>query len=174
MERKALYAGSFDPPTLGHFHMIEEGLKLFDKIIVAIGVNPNKRDYFAPAQRMSMIDEWIHTHDLWDRVEVIFYFKQLTADVAEEHGSMFMLRGIRNAKDYDYEMEIKEFNDKYNPRVQTVFLTPKEGFAGISSSVVRGLVGLANWETAVKDYAPENVIEYLKKKLEQDTITCTG
>ena len=166
MERKAFYAGSFDPPTLGHFHMIEEGLKLFDKIVVGIGINPAKKEYLPPHERDCMLEEWIIRKGLSDRVEVIFYNQHFTADVAEDLGAFFMLRGIRNSKDYDYEMEIKDFNDQYNPRVQTVFLTAKKEFAGISSSMVRGMVGLNNWEVAVKPYATEYVIEQLKKKLE--------
>lgn len=164
MESKAIYAGSFDPPTLGHFHMVEEGLKLFDHIVIAIGENPSKKGYFATWQRLEMINQWITESGLDDRVIVTIYENLLTVDLAEDLSAKFLLRGIRNAKDYEYEMEIKDFNDKYNPNIQTVFLTPKKEFAGVSSSVVRGLVGLLNWERAVKDYVSGHVIEHLKNK----------
>lgn len=163
MGNAAVYAGSFDPPTLGHFHMIFEGLKLFDFMYIAIGVNPSKKSMFTTGERVDMIQDWVNAMGFSFLVEVITYEGEFTVDVAESVEAKFLLRGIRNAKDFEYEMEIKDFNDKLNPGIQTVFLTPvNKEVAGISSSLVRGCLGIRNWENAIKDY----VTPYVNQKLQ--------
>lgn len=161
---KAVYAGSFDPPTLGHFHIIFEGLKLFDHLVIAIGVNPSKKSFFTVEQRVDMLQQWVDSMGFGFLIDVITYEEEFTVDVAERLDARFLLRGIRNAKDFEYEMEIKDFNHKYNPAIQTVFLTPSEEVAGISSSLVRGCVGIRNWENAVKDYVTPYVLKHLQNK----------
>lgn len=162
---KAFYAGSFDPPTLGHFDLIVGGLKLFDFVYIAIGVNQSKKSLFSVEERVQMINQWITEMGFGGYASVVTYETEFTVDVAERLNAAFLLRGIRNAKDFEYEMEIKEFNLKLNPGIQTVFLTPSKEVANISSSLVRGCLGIRNWENVIVDYVTPYVRQKLKDKL---------
>ncbi len=161
MDKVAVYAGTFDPVTLGHMWMIEQGSTLFDNLIVAIGTNPGKRAYFSLTERMNMLREVIEARFVNVRVEA--FSNQFLVKYVEGIGANFILRGIRNVNDYEYEKSLRLINGDVNAGITTVFLMPPREIAEISSSTVLGLVGPEGWEQIVGKYVPECVLERLKK-----------
>lgn len=162
MTRLAVYAGSFDPPTNGHAWMIREGAALFERLIVAVGVNPDKKSAYPLEQRLKWLREM--TRDLAN-VEVAHFGKLYLVDYAAEVGARFMLRGIRNAADFGYEQTMRHVNADLlpdaTPELTTVFLMPPREHAEVSSSLVRGLMGPQGWQRVVQRYVPECVFRDL-------------
>jgi pantetheine-phosphate adenylyltransferase len=157
--RIAVYAGTFDPVTLGHLWMIRTGSSLFDKLIVAVGTNPDKKCYFSLEDRITMLQESIvgYKNVTVDQYTDTFLFKY-----AESLGAKFVLRGIRSPTDYEYEKSLTYVNRYLNSKIVTVFLLPPRELVEISSSVVRGLIGPEGWEKVVSKYVPSCVLERLK------------
>jgi len=118
MNRIAIFPGSFDPFTIGHQDIIERALPLFDKIVVAIGENSQKKKMFSLEKRISFIQKTFATQS---KVQVKTY-SGLTVDFCEQMGANYILRGIRNAKDLDFEQSIAQMNMALNPKIETVFL----------------------------------------------------
>jgi len=162
----AVYAGSFDPPTAGHVWMIEQGAALFGELIVALGVNPEKRYLFSEDERLQMLREC--TAHL-PNVRVQFFSNQFLIHFAESVSAGFVLRGIRNESDYEQERTMRNVNGDLDPGVTTVFLIPPRAIAEVSSSLVKGLVGPAGWEEIVKSYVSAGVLERLREKYERRT-----
>jgi len=133
MERIAIYPGSFDPVTNGHIDIIERGLKLFDKIIVAIMHNPSKKSLFTLEERTEMLEESLK--DL-DNIEVDAFYG-LTVDYAKEKKATAMLRGMRALSDFDYEFQLALMNRRLNREVQTTFLMPGLRWIYTSSSIIK-------------------------------------
>jgi len=132
----ALFPGSFDPITLGHLDVIKRALPLFDKIIVAIGTNANKNYMFSLEQRMS----WIETSFPGEnKIEVLTY-EGLTIDFAKSVGAQFLLRGLRNPADFEFEKAISLANQKMASDIETVFLLTSSETSFISSSIVRDVI----------------------------------
>jgi pantetheine-phosphate adenylyltransferase len=131
--RIALFPGSFDPFTNGHLDVVRRGTSLFDKIIIAIGNNSSKSRYLPVEQMAAMISEVFADEP---RVEVQAY-KGLTADFARETGARFLLRGLRNTTDFEYENTIAQANRHVNPQLETVFLITSPPLAAISSTIIR-------------------------------------
>lgn len=136
MKRIAFFPGSFDPFTKGHADIVERGLKLFDEIIIGIGYNSAKQRAFPLESIFKMIEATFK--DKEGRVKVIHYY-DLTAKIAAEHGAMFILRGLRNTTDFEYENTISQVNRQLTNNLETVFLITSPEFAPISSTVVREL-----------------------------------
>jgi len=155
-----VYAGSFDPPTSGHLWMIEQGAGLFDKLIVALGINPGKRYLFSVEDRFEMIRE--STAHL-PNVAVQSFTNQFLINFAGSVGAHFILRGIRSESDYEQERTMRNVNGDFDPGITTVFLIPPRGIAEVSSSMVKGLVGPDGWEDIVKGYVTPVVFEKLKE-----------
>ncbi|MDQ4139201.1 MAG: pantetheine-phosphate adenylyltransferase [Bacteroidota bacterium] len=133
MKRIAIFPGSFDPFTNGHLDVVQRGAALFDELIIAIGNNSTKQRYL-PVERMVQIMADIFQED--DRIRVQSY-KGLTADFAQEMGARFLLRGLRNTTDFEYENTIAQANRHVNPGLETVFLITSPHLAAISSSIIR-------------------------------------
>lgn len=133
MKRIALFPGSFDPFTKGHEAVIQHALPLFDEIVIGIGINTSKTYYFELEKRIKHIESLIH---LFENVRVETYQK-LTVDFADEIGAKFILRGLRDSKDFDYEKPIAHMNREINASVETVFLLTDQKYAAINSSIVR-------------------------------------
>lgn len=130
----AIFPGSFDPVTIGHVSVVERALPLFKKIIVAMGVNENKRYLFPERQRLDWLKEgFAHL----DGIEVVRY-EGLTVDLCTKHGANYIVRGIRNGSDHDYERSIA-LNNQELSGVETIFIPAKPGHAHISSTIVREL-----------------------------------
>ncbi|GAA5786256.1 phosphopantetheine adenylyltransferase [Chitiniphilus shinanonensis] len=156
--RRGVYAGSFDPVTNGHLWMIEHGTRLFDEMIVAIGENPDKRYTFSVEERVAMLRETTaHLTNL--RVEI--FENRFLVDYAREENADYILRGIREAADYEFERKMRYVNADLAPHIDTVFLMPPREIAEISSTMVKGLVGPGNWESVVCQYVPQPVFERL-------------
>lgn len=150
------YAGSFDPFTNGHLHVIAKSAQLFDKVIVAIGVNPNKTRRFNKELMQKAIAQVIIRENLTN-VEVISY-NNLSVDVALDHNSTFLVRGIRNGMDYEYEENMAAINEEISG-LDTVYI--RAGNLGnISSSVVTEL--LRN-NKDVSKYLPKEILALVKK-----------
>ncbi len=132
----AVFPGSFDPVTIGHVDLVRRALPLFDKIVVAIGVNASKKYYFSLDQRLA----WLRlVFEEEPKVEVAFY-EGLTANFCRSIGARYLLRGLRNATDFDYEKTISRLNASLCEELDTVFLVSKPEYSHISSSVVRELI----------------------------------
>jgi len=159
--RKAVYAGSFDPITNGHLWMIKGGTRLFDRLVVAIGVNPDKKYTFSLDERIEMLK---HTTRDISNVKVDSSENKYLVNYAESIGAEYILRGIRSAKDYEYERDMRNVNGDLIPGITTVFLIPPREFSEISSSFVKGLIGPEGWEEIIKRYVPESVYKILLEK----------
>jgi pantetheine-phosphate adenylyltransferase len=155
---RAVYAGSFDPLTNGHLWMIDQGRRLFDELVVAIGVNPDKRYTFTIDERLSVLRE---VTGGMPNVRVASYENQFLVRYARERDATHILRGIRNEQDYGYERGMRYVNAELDDAVTTVFLVPPRALCEISSSFVKGLVGPAGWQEVVKRYVPEPVYRQL-------------
>lgn len=132
-EKIAIFPGSFDPFTKGHEDIVLRGLGLFDKVIIAIGHNPNKQRYFDINKMISCIEEAFSTYP---QISVITYNK-LTADLATDYDAQYLLRGLRNTTDFEYENSISQLNRKLNEGLESVFLITSPQYAAISSSIIR-------------------------------------
>ncbi|MDB6112608.1 MAG: coaD [Pedosphaera sp.] len=158
--RLSVYAGSFDPLTIGHVWMIEQGIRLFDQVVVAIGVNPDKKYAFELAERVEMLRS---STKRYRTVKVDTFSNQFLITYARSIGASHILRGIRSESDYEYERVMRNINGDLNREISTVFLMPPRGIAEISSSMVKGLIGPGGWEAIVREYVPKPVFEKLIK-----------
>ena len=149
------YAGSFDPFTNGHLHVIKKSAKLFDKVIVGIGVHPTKKRRFDKELMLRAMEQVFKRENLTN-VEVISY-DNLSSDVALEYGAMFLIRGIRNGMDYEYEEKIASINEEIADLDTVYFRAGKLG--NISSSMVMEL--LRNNKDVTK-YLPPEVLALVK------------
>ena len=130
----ALFPGSFDPYTIGHYSIVERALPLFDKIVIAIGVNRNKQSLMSEEKRVEAIRSLYESND---KVEVISY-DGLTVDAAKKYGARFLLRGVRQVADFEYERNLAEVNRNISG-LETILLYTLPEYAHISSSIVREL-----------------------------------
>jgi len=133
--KRAIFPGSFDPLTLGHYDIIERGAKIFDEVIIAIGVNADKKYMFTLEQRKKFIEKAFANNN---RVKVVTY-KGLTVDFCKEINVDFILRGLRNPADFEFEKAIAHTNRDLAP-VETVFLLTSAKTSYISSSIVRDVI----------------------------------
>lgn len=133
--KRALFPGSFDPLTLGHYDIIKRGVKVFDEIIVAIGINAEKKYMFSLEKRKQFIEK---TFKDFPKVKVVSY-KGLTVDFCEEIDAKFILRGLRNPADFEFEKAIAHTNRDLAP-IETVFLLTSAKTSYISSSIVRDVI----------------------------------
>ena len=160
-KRIAVYAGSFDPPTNGHLWMIEKGAKMFDKLIVAIGVNPNKKYTFSVDERLQMLEDSVKgcpniSIDQFDNKYLVKYAQTIGAD--------FILRGVRNSTDFNFEQGMNNINRDINSNINTVFLMPPRELCEVSSSFIKGLIGPDGWQDVVCKYVPKPVFDKFKDK----------
>ena len=153
----ALYAGSFDPITYGHIDIIKSGVKIFDKVIVAVAYNSKKTGFIPVSDRLDLIRDCVKE---FSKVEV-YSFEGLTVDFAKQHNASVLLRGIRNAADYEYEKELANVNLNLNSEIQTVLLPANPEHSFISSSNAREIFYNKGNLTA---FLPQNVIDYLNYK----------
>ena len=159
--KKAVYAGSFDPITLGHLWMIKEGLKLTDQLVVAIGTNPDKNFMFSVESRLAMLKACLPDDE---RLSLDSFNNMYLVNYAQSIGADCIIRGIRSDVDYEYERVMRHINADLDSRITTVFLMPPRDFADVSSSIVKGLIGPDGWQEMVKQYIPEPVLEVLIKE----------
>lgn len=147
--RTAVFTGSFDPFTRGHEDIVFQALPLFDELIVAIGENINKKYAFSIEDRISWIK---NTFQSVDKVKVVRY-EGLTVDLCKKLNAKFIVRGLRNSADFDYESVMAEANKKLAPDVETVFFLSRPDLRCVSSSLVRDIVKCGGNPL---DFMPEN------------------
>ncbi len=162
MSETAVYAGSFDPPTNGHVWMIEQGARLFDRVVVAAARNPEKGYTYELDQRIGWLGEICAPYG---NVEVASLENEFLAHYAARAEARFVIRGIRNEADYQYERGMRYVNSDLNPNLTTVFLMPPRELCEISSSFVKGMIGPDGWEPVVERYVPPCVYADLKHEM---------
>ena len=165
--RKALYAGSFDPVHCGHLFLIDRATNLFDKLIVCVTNNPLKTSWLSLKERVEMMQAEIDT-GYYGPVTVISSEKRLIRDVAVEQGCGWMVRGIRNAADFDAERAAAGFNaevdDDGDSLLETVLLIAPPYLTTVSSTMIRSVVGLEGWPQALDGWVQETTLNTLKEK----------
>ena len=135
-ERTALFPGSFDPLTLGHYDIINRAIPLFDKIVIGIGTNANKKYMFPIEKRVKFIKEAFQSFQM---IKVIPY-QGLTVNFCNEINAQFILRGLRNPADFEFEKAIAHANRAMNSKIEMVFLLTSSGKSYVSSSIVRDII----------------------------------
>ena len=147
MKKIAIFPGSFDPFTIGHASIVERGLPLFDEIVIGVGFNASKRSLFSPEERVEAIRSFYADEP---RIRVVAY-NDLTIDLARREDANYILRGLRSVKDFEYERDIANINNRL-AGVETVLLFTEPQFSDISSSVVRELIAFGK---DVTDFLPK-------------------
>ena len=156
---RAIYPGSFDPPTNGHLDLIERGAKIFEELVVAILRNSEKSPMFSVAERLEMLREL--TADLSNvRIDM---FDGLMVQYAKSMDAMCVLRGIRAISDYEYELQMALMNRKLEPTLETVFMMPADKYSYVSSRLVREVAQAGG---PVKGLVPDVVEQKLREKLD--------
>ena len=154
--RIAIYPGTFDPVTNGHLDLVRRALKLFDRIIIAIGINPTKKSLFTLEDRLEMVRETI---GMDGRIEITS-FDGLLVDLAARHGACAILRGLRAVSDFDYELQRALMNRKLDRNIETVFLMTGFRWIYISSTIVKEA---ARFGGSLEGLVPPLVEERLRK-----------
>lgn len=150
MKHIAVFAGSFDPITLGHESVVRRALPLFDQIIIAIGENTQKKCMFPLEQRLLWIEQ---TFADTDKV-VADTYNMLTVDYCRQKNAGYILRGLRNTIDFQYEQNIALINSELNPDIETVFMLTEPRYASVNSSFVREIITFGG---DVKRFLPQNI-----------------
>lgn len=132
----AVFPGSFDPITIGHVDLVTRALPLFDKIVVAVGVNTTKKTQFSLEQRLEWLNQVFAEYPQID----VDHFQNLTAHYCRRIGARYLLRGLRNASDFDYEKTISQLNHIVGDGIETVFLIAQPHLSHISSTIVREII----------------------------------
>jgi pantetheine-phosphate adenylyltransferase len=161
--KHAVYVGSFDPPTLGHDDIIQRGARLFDKVTVGIGINPDKQPLFTPEDRVELVSR-IVSH--LPNVEVVC-FEALTVSFAKSCGAAVLLRGVRTVSDIELEFTMALTNHALAPDLETVFLMANEKYSHISSTLIKQIARMGQDQAAssLKGFVPECVIEPLLERV---------
>lgn len=157
-KRRAVYPGTFDPITNGHTDLVERAARLFDKVIVAVAVNPDKAAAFPVDTRVSLVRE-VLAHI--ENVEVCS-FDNLLVDFVRQREAGVILRGLRAVSDFEYEFQLAGMNRHLAPEIETLFLTPAEQYAYISSSLVREIASLGG---DVTPFAHRKVVAALRGRM---------
>lgn len=159
MPRRAIYPGSFDPLTNGHLDLIERASKLFEEVIVALLVNPNKQPLFTVEERVALLQEVLTPKFQNVQIET---FSGLLVEYAQHRQACAVIRGLRSAADYDYELPMVLMNRHLSPAVETVFLTAAQEHIHISSSLVKEVFKLGG---DIEALVPAAVSRQMKDKL---------
>lgn len=136
MKKIAIYPGTFDPITNGHFDIIERTLVLFDKLIIAVALSEDKKPMFTLEQRIDMVKESVKGMEN----VVVVGFDNLTVELARTYDATVLIRGLRAVSDFEYELQLGYLNNSLDDTIETVYLMPKLQHAFISSSIVRNLL----------------------------------
>ena len=162
MPRTALYAGSFDPLTNGHLDVVRNAARLADRLVLAIGVHPGKTPMFSADERLAMLEECCGkpVRDAGCELSCIT-FSDLVVDTARKVGAGLLIRGLRDASDFDYEMQMAGMNGSMAPEVQTVFLPASPQVRPITATLVRQIAGMGG---DVSAFVPAPVAARIKKK----------
>ena len=158
--RRAVYGGSFDPVTNGHLYVVREGARLFDELVVAVGTDPEKECAFGEEERLALVREAVRE---LTNVTVESLGRLFLVEFASRKEARWLLRGVRDESDFRTELFMRRMNALFRPELTTVFVIPPPEMAAVSSSFVKGLVGLEGWKEAVSKLVPPHVVEALAR-----------
>ena len=168
-----VYAGSFDPITHGHTWLIRKAVECVGadgKLFIAVAKNSDKKSLFTFDERVEILEEVLRVglpYKFYTRCEIVSVGNEYLVKFAERMHANFIFRGIRNVKDFDYEVGIQQVNRDLCPQLETIFFLPPADISGISSSIVKGMVGFDGWEKAIDRYVNPIVVNRLKEKSEK-------
>lgn len=159
--RVAVYTGSFDPITLGHLHIIDRASRLFDSLVIGIGINADKRSLFSPEQRRDLVCE------VTGRIENVSveFFDGLAVDFVRSLGSRTMVRGIRPLTDIAGEFTMMMANRQLDEEIETVFLMADERFGHVSSSLLKQIASVSDDDEQLAKFVPREIIAPLRKQM---------
>lgn len=158
MEKIAVFPGTFDPFTVGHEAIVKRALKLFDKVIVAVGKNLSKKTLFTIDQRLEMVRDVFANEP---RVQIESY-EGLTVDFCQNIGAKFLLRGLRTSADFEYERAIGQVNKAMSPEIETVFLLTAPEHTPVNSTIVRDIL-INNGDATIFLPSSININKYLSR-----------
>ena len=159
--RIAVYTGSFDPVTLGHLHIIDRASRLFDTLVIGIGINADKRALFSPEQRRELVCQL--TGEIPNcRVEV---FEGLAVDFVRSQNARVMVRGIRPLTDIAGEFTMLMANRQLDEEIETVFLMADERFAHVSSSLLKQIASVSSDDEKLAKFVPREIIAPLREQM---------
>jgi len=154
----AVYPGTFDPITNGHTDLVNRGVKIFDKVIIAVAQNPSKNTLFTLKERIEFIQE---IFDANSQVE-IYSLDKLLVDFANDHNATVILRGLRAVSDFEYEVQLASMNRSMEPNIESVFMSPAEEYGFLSSSIIKEI---AKHGGDLSKFIDKAVLVALQKKL---------
>ena len=164
MNKIAIYPGTFDPITLGHIDVIKKGLKLFDKLVVAVSDGENKNYLFTSEERIQIVKKALFSDLKLNKKKIkIISFTSLTTDLCKKYKSNIILRGLRAVSDFEYEFQLAGMNRKLNTNIETLFLMSDVENQIISSRFVKEIVKLKG---NIKKFTTKSTIKSLKHKYE--------
>ena len=155
----AVYPGTFDPITNGHTDLVNRGVKIFDKVIIAVAENPTKNTLFTVLERVNFIEKIFEGNT---NIE-IFPLNKLLVEFAKDHGATVILRGLRAVSDFEYEVQLASMNRSMEPNIESVFMSPAEKYGFLSSSIIKDI---AKHDGDLSKFVDKEVLKSLKKKLQ--------
>lgn len=158
--RIALYPGTFDPPTYGHFDVLNRACQLFDKVIVGLASNTKKEPLFSKKERIDLIKDNLKDQN---KAEVIA-FESLTVDFAKKIQACAIIRGLRAVSDFEYEFQLAQMNRHMDGEIETLFLMPSQDYFYTSSQLIKSISAFS--PERITDFVPKNVLEALKNKFQ--------
>jgi pantetheine-phosphate adenylyltransferase len=162
MPRTALYAGSFDPVTNGHLDVVRHAARLCDRLVLAVGTHPGKTPLFSAEERIAMLEQSCGPLAREAGCQLAYViFDDLVVDLAKREGASLLIRGLRDATDFDYEMQMAGMNEAMAPDIQTVFLPASAAARPITATLVRQIARMGG---DVSPFVPPSVAARLKKK----------
>ena len=159
----AIYPGTFDPITFGHIDVIKKGLKLFDKLVVAVSNGENKNYLFSSDERIEIVRKALFSDLKLNKKIIVISFTSLTTDLCKKYKSNIILRGLRAVSDFEYEFQLAGMNRKLNNNIETIFLMSDVENQIISSRFVKEIVKLKG---NIKKFTTKSTIKSLKEKYE--------
>tara|TARA_B100001769_G_C22094034_1_gene590103 strand:+ start:616 stop:1095 length:480 start_codon:yes stop_codon:yes gene_type:complete len=154
----AVYPGTFDPITNGHTDLVDRGVKIFDKVIIAVAENPTKNTLFSISERIGFIKKIFNDNT---KVE-IHSLNKLLVQFAKDHNATVILRGLRAVSDFEYEVQLASMNRSMEPNIESVFMSPAEKYGFLSSSIIKDI---AKHDGDLSKFVHIDVLKELKKKL---------
>ncbi len=162
LPRTALYAGSFDPVTNGHLDVVRQAARLADRLVLAVGVHPGKKPLFSADERLAMLQETCEPIVRGEGCKLACVtFDNLVVEAARKEGATMLIRGLRDATDFDYEMQMAGMNATMAPKVQTIFLPASADVRPITATLVRQIAGMGG---DISAFVPASVAARLTKK----------
>ena len=154
----AVYPGTFDPITNGHTDLVNRGVKIFDKVIIAVAENPTKNTLFNISERINFIDKIFQNN----KSIAIYPLNKLLVEFAKDHNATVILRGLRAVSDFEYEVQLASMNRSMEPNIESVFMSPAEKYGFLSSSIIKDI---AKHGGDLNKFVNTDVLDALNQKL---------